>query len=75
MANKRQAIPDLVNVVVNQGKKFVRYAEGAELYSVGLHTFEQWAKEAEATYRVKGVVLVNTQLIDEFLETFRERKS
>ena len=54
-------------------KTFVRYQEGADLYSVGLHTFQEWAKDANAIYRVKGVILVNTNIIDEFLETFREQ--
>jgi len=52
-------------------KTFVRYQEGADLYSVGLHTFQQWAKDANAIYRIKNVVLVNTNLIDEFIESFK----
>lgn len=47
-------------------------AEGAELYSVGIHTFEAWARDAKARRKVKGVVLVNTEKIDAFLETFEE---
>ena len=53
-------------------KKYVRYAEGAELYSRGLHTFESLAKEAKATRKVKGVVLCNTEKIDAFIESFDE---
>ena len=54
------------------GKKFVRYEEGAMLYSMGLHTFQDLAKEAGAIYHVKRIVLVNTELIDEYLETFKD---
>lgn len=53
-------------------KKYVRYKEGAELYSVGLHTFQQLAKEAGAVYKVRGIALVNTEVFDDFLENFRE---
>ena len=53
-------------------KKFVRYEEGARLYSMGLHTFQELAKEAGAIYHVKRIVLVNTDLIDEYLETFKD---
>ena len=53
-------------------KKFVRYDEGAKLYSMGLHTFQQLAKEAEAIYHVKRIVLVNTELIDKYLESFKD---
>ena len=49
-------------------KKWVRYKEGAVLYSMGLHSFMDLAKEAKATYRVKGLVLINTEKVDEYLE-------
>ena len=58
--------------MVKSGKKlFVRYQEGAELYSMGLHTFEQLAKEAGAIYKIRRVVLVNLDIFDEYLDTFR----
>lgn len=54
-------------------KKYVRYKEGAVLYSVGLHTFERWAREAGAIRRPCGrTVLVNLEKIDEYLEMFGE---
>jgi len=53
-------------------KKFVRYEEGAQIYSMGLHSFQDLAKEAGAIYRLKRIVLVNTEVIDEYLENFRE---
>ena len=53
-------------------KKFVRYDEGAKLYSMGLHSFQELAKEANAVYHVKRIVLVNTEVIDEYMENFRD---
>lgn len=53
-------------------KKFVRLDEGAKLYSVGVNTFREWAKDANAIYRIKTITLINTELVDQFLETFRE---
>ena len=52
-------------------KKFVRYKEGAELYSICQTKFERLAKDAKATYKVDKVVLVNCEILDEYLETFR----
>ena len=52
-------------------KKFVRYAEGAELYSMGMSKFQELAKDAGAVYKVGQLVLVNTDVINEYLETFR----
>ena len=38
----------------------------------GLHTFQEVAKEANAVYKVKRCVLVNTEKVDEYLENFCE---
>lgn len=53
-------------------KKFVRYKEGAEKYSIGMSKFQELAKEAGATYKVDKIVLVNCEIFEKFLETFRE---
>ena len=70
--NVRKKVENLEELVKTGKKKYVRYAEGAELYSMGLHTFENLAKEAKATRKVKGVVLCNTEKIDAFIESFEE---
>lgn len=74
MAFKRKSNPNLLGSIESGKKTFVRYSEGAELYSIGLHTFQELAKEAGAIYRVKGCVLVNTKIVDEYLEAFHERE-
>ncbi|MDD3140243.1 MAG: DUF6462 family protein [Lachnospiraceae bacterium] len=51
-------------------KRFVRYADGAEMYSMSLSKFQQLAKDAKACYKVNQLVLVNLDIIDEYLETF-----
>ena len=53
------------------GKKFVRYQEGARLYSLGLNKFMDMAKEANATYKLDKVVLVNCEIFEQYLEGFR----
>lgn len=53
-------------------KKFVRYDEGAKKYSMGLSKFQSLSKEAKATYKVDKLVLVNCDLFEKYLETFRE---
>lgn len=52
-------------------KKFVRYKKGAELYFMSQSKFERLAKEAKAIYKVKNMILGNTQILDEYLETLR----
>ena len=51
--------------------KFVRYNEGARMYHMGITKFQRLAKEAKACYKVGQMVLVNTQILDEYLESFR----
>lgn len=70
MPKERVKVPELDKLVQTGRKKFVRYAEGAALYSLGIHTFQEIAKEANAVYRVKRCVLVNTEKVDEYLEHF-----
>lgn len=52
-------------------KRFVRYKEGAELYSMSQPKFEQLAKDAGATYKLNKLVLVNLDIFEEYLESFR----
>lgn len=72
MPKQRKKNPELEKMVLQRKKKFVRYEEGAQLYSMGLHTFQQLAKDAGAVYKVKRIVLVNLEIIDDYLEAFRE---
>lgn len=51
-------------------KKFVRYKEGAEMYSMCQSKFERMAREAKATYKLDKLVMVNTELFEKYLETF-----
>lgn len=52
-------------------KIFVRYKEGAEMYSMCQKTFEMRAKEAGAVYKVGKAVLVNCEIFEKYLELFR----
>lgn len=74
MSRTRVEVPQLENMFATGKKKFVRYAEGAQLYSLGLHAFQEIAKEANAVYRVKRCILVNTDKVDEYLENFCEEQ-
>ena len=51
-------------------KKFVRYQEGAEKYSLGLTKFQELAKEAKAVYKIDEVALVNCEIFERYLESF-----
>ena len=57
---------------IESGKKYVRYEEGAKLYSMSVGSFTKLAKEAKAVYKIRRIVLVNLERLDEYLEVFRE---
>lgn len=56
---------------VQEMKKFVRYADGAKMYSMGKTKFQELAKEANACYKLGQLVLVNTEILDKYIETYR----
>lgn len=72
MVKKNGRFPGLDRHLKERGRKLVSYKEGAELYSLGLHTFQQIAKDANAIYKVKSRVLINTEIVDEYMEMFHE---
>ena len=57
-----------VQATKNRMKKFVRYKEGAEMYSMCQSKFERMAKDAKATYKLDKLVLVNTELFEKYLD-------
>lgn len=52
-------------------KKYVRYQEGADMYSMSLRKFQDVAKDAGAIYKVGKMALVKVSIMDEYLETFK----
>lgn len=42
------------------------------MYYMGLSSFTKLAKEVKAVYKKGDIVLVNINIIDEYLEMFRE---
>ena len=54
-------------------KRLVRYKEGAEMYSMGMNKFQALAKDAGAILKIGRMVLVDLDVFDEYLESFRVR--
>ena len=52
-------------------KRLVRYKEGAEMYSMGMKKFQTLAKDAGAILKIDRMVLVDLDIFDQYLETFR----
>lgn len=54
-----------------KNKKYIRYKDGAEMYSMSVTSFSKLAREAGAIYKIRNIVLVNTEILDEYLEAFK----
>ena len=50
-------------------KRLVRYKEGAEMYSMGMN--QTLAKDAGAILKIDRMVLVDLDVFDKYLESFR----
>ena len=72
MGYKRREKDNMEGLLPEGKKKFVKYAEGAAMFSMGIHSFMDLAKEAKAVYRIRRIVLVNTDIVEEYLENFRD---
>ena len=57
-----------VEVAKKYAKKFVRYREGAEKYSIGLTKIQELAKEAGAVYKLEGSAVVNGEIFERLLD-------
>lgn len=49
-------------------KKYVSYREGAEMYSLGLNTFQKLAHEADACFKIGKRVIVNCELVEAYIK-------
>lgn len=48
--------------------KYIRRIDGPKVYPMGRHSFDKLARQAGAVLKVCGMVLVDTNLFDEFLD-------
>lgn len=59
---------------MNPGRsKYIRQVDGPKVYPMGRHSFDKLARDAGAILKVQGMVLIDTQKLDKFLdENFAE---
>lgn len=53
-------------------RKFLRYQQAEIVYSLSHKKLMELANAAGAIYRMDGIVLINREIFDEYLERFRE---
>ena len=74
MGKKRLPVDDIDELVRNHGKKYLRMDEAKDMYSVGRHTIEKWARAAGAVRKMNGIVLFNREKLDAFIEANAEEE-
>ena len=52
-------------------KDYVRYGEGAEIYSMSRCSFMKLAKDAHAIIKINRISIVDTRVFENYLESFR----
>ena len=73
MSKPRKHVMDMETIKKVGGKPFMRYTEAAAYFSMGVDSLKALAKEADAVYRIGGIVLVNVDEISEYLKYFKDR--
>ena len=53
-------------------RKFLRYQQAEIVYSLSHKKLMELANDAGAIYRMDGIVLINREIFDEYLEQFHE---
>jgi len=72
MARQAGKLPDLSRFMENRKRRFITYAEGAELYQIPFYSFVRLAKEAGANYTLRKTVIVDAAIIEAYLDEHPE---
>ena len=54
-------------------RKFLRYQQAEIVYCFSHKNLSELANDAGAIYRMDGIVLINREIFDEYLEQFHEK--
>ena len=68
MRKRKAQAPDLEKYLDGKGRRFVNYAQGAELYDVSYWSFVRAAKEAQSNYPIRKPAIVDLNILEKFLE-------
>lgn len=64
--------PDLDRYIDGKKRRFVTYAQGANIYSVNYYSFVKLAKAAGANLQIKKKVVIDIDMVEKYLEEHQE---
>ena len=59
--------------VKEEARRLLRYQQAEIVYSLSHKKLMELANDAGAIYRMDGIVLINREIFDEYLEQFHEK--
>lgn len=71
---KEQKRSEVMEAARRLRRKFLRYQQAEIVYSLSHKKLMKLANDAGAIYRMDGIVLINREIFDEYLERFHEKK-
>lgn len=74
MYYNEQKRSEIIEAARRLRRKFLRYQQAEIVYSLSHKKLMELANAAGAIYRMDGIVLINREIFDEYLERFRETK-
>ncbi len=68
MENTIRINEELQDMIAESAKKYIRCEEAARYFCMGKHSLINLAKNAGALYKVRNVMLVKIQVVEDYLE-------
>ena len=69
---KKSKGPDLNKYLEGRGRRFVTYAQGAEIYQVTYWAFVRAAKDANSNYPIRKTCIVDLNIFENYLSEHPE---
>lgn len=57
---------------IRKRKRYATYLEAARLFSMPYYAFVRLAKEANACWKIRKTVIVDLDILEDYIENFRE---
>ena len=71
IAGISEKVQEIRNTKIRQSK-YMRYREARAYYCLGMNTIQRLAKEAGATIRIGRIVMIDTEILNKYIDSFRD---
>ena len=71
IAGISEKVQEVRNTKIRQSK-YMRYREARAYYCLGMNTIQRLAKKAGATIRIGRIVMIDTEILNKYVDSFRD---